>query len=136
MRQYENPMLAFAQQNKEGETREDTTTIAGSDRLSQYCDSLCLWIPKSDEEVRASLEHIEESGDEEANKKFTNAKLLVKLTRNGPCTKYGRYLGFYYDGFDPRVNQQGFCGLVEERTTEMQMVSEKKRDSNNSRRPR
>ena len=118
MTQYEATMLAFAQQNREGVEREDATTISGSDRIIWLCDSFSVWALKSDEEINAQMTSINEQG-ERAAESFTNMKLIVAESRHGPGTSNGRYLGFYFDGKDPRVTKDEFCGVIREKGVEV-----------------
>lgn len=120
MGQYDNPMLAFAQQNKEGIEREDASTISGSDRIIWLCDSFAVWALKSDDEISAGIRNIEEQADnEQAEDAFTNMKLIVAEARHGPGTSGGRYIGFYFDGKDPRISREEFCGIIEEKGFEL-----------------
>lgn len=120
MVQYEGSMLAFAQQNREGVERADATTISGSDRIIWLCDSFSIWALKTDEEINAQVRNIEEQPDsEDAEDSFTNMKLIVEESRHGPGTGNGRYLGFYFDGKDPRINKDEFCGIIREKGIEL-----------------
>ncbi|MCK5610077.1 hypothetical protein KAR91_49850 [Candidatus Pacearchaeota archaeon] len=120
MAQQGGSMLAFAQQNRSGVERDDATTISGSDRIIWLCDSFSIWSLKSEEEINAQMQNIKEQpGNEDARDGFTNMKLTVAESRHGPGTGNGRYLGFYFDGKDPSINREEFCGIIIEKGIEL-----------------
>lgn len=120
MAQQGGSMLAFAQQNRSGVERDDATTISGSDRIIWLCDSFSVWSLKSEEEINAQMQNIrEQPGNDDAKDSFTNMKLTVAEARHGPGTGNGRYLGFYFDGKDPSVAKEEFCGTILEKGIEL-----------------
>ncbi len=119
MAQQGGSMLAFAQQNRDGTERGDATTISGSDRIIWLCDSFSIWSLKSEEEINAQIQNIrEQDGNEDAQSSFTNMKLSVVESRHGPGTGEGRYIGFYFDGKDPSIDRDEFCGTIQEKGIE------------------
>lgn len=69
--QFDVPILAFAQVNRDGLTSEETNVVAGSDRIGWLCSHLSLLKLKSPEEVAADGPEL---GDR---------KLVVQAARHG-----------------------------------------------------
>ena len=80
MVKYDCACLAFVQLNRDGLTREDTGTIAGSDRLSWLCTSFSVFKKKSPEEI---AEDGQENGDR---------KLCPVMSRHGGGLDEGDYV--------------------------------------------
>lgn len=116
MRDYGGSMIALAQQNRGGVEAEDSTTIAGSDRIIWLCDNFTILAKKSDAEVAASIANAEQNPD--ANQTLTNMKLVVAECRHGPGTQ-GRHIGLYIDMKDPRCRKEECTGRIIEKTLEM-----------------
>lgn len=115
MRDYGGSMLALAQQNRGGVEAEDSTTIAGSDRIIWLCDNFSILAKKSDAEVNAAIANAEHNPD--ADHTLTNMKLVVAECRHGPGTQ-GNYIGLYIDMKDPRVRKEEVTGRIIEKTLE------------------
>lgn len=80
MVKYDCPCLAFVQLNRDGITREDTGTIAGSDRLAWLCTSFTVFKVKAPEEIG---EDGRENGDR---------KLCPVMSRHGGGLDEGDYV--------------------------------------------
>jgi len=76
---YGVPILCFAQLNRDGIDKEDTSVISQSDRIVWFCTSLSIFKWKSDEEKA------EDGG------KFSH-KLIPVISRHGEGLKYGDYI--------------------------------------------
>lgn len=116
MRDYGGSMIALAQQNRGGVEAEDSTTIAGSDRIIWLCDNFTILAKKSEAEIAGDIANAEQNP--EANQTLTNMKLVVAECRHGPGTQ-GRHIGLYIDMRDPRVKREHMTGRIIEKTLEM-----------------
>lgn len=116
MRDYENPMLALAQQNRSGVDVEDSTTISGSDRIIWLCDNFSILSKKSDTELKQAVEHMRENPEYEDI--FTNMKLNVVECRHGPGCQNGEFIGLYCDFKDFRKSSKECCGAIIEKGLE------------------
>ena len=96
---YNIAILAFAQLNREGITKEDQGVIAGSDRLIGLCSS-CAMIKKKTADDYAD--------DPKAN---GDRKLIILASRFGPGTEDGEYINLKTDLAR---------GLIEEGRTNLQ----------------
>lgn len=76
---YGVPILGFAQLNRDGIDKEDTSVISQSDRIVWFCTSLTIFKTKSDEEKA------EDGG------KYSH-KLIPVISRHGEGLKYGDYI--------------------------------------------
>ena len=76
---YGVPILCFAQLNRDGIDKEDTSVISQSDRIVWFCTSLSIFKWKSDEEKA------EDGG------KYSH-KLIPVISRHGEGLKYGDYI--------------------------------------------
>ena len=97
---YKVPILSFAQQNREGLDKNDTGTIAGSDRILMYASNCCLFKIKTEEEIA-------EDGIENGNR-----KIIPLICRHGSGLPYGDYIN---------VELNGSCGSVKEISSKLQL---------------
>ncbi len=80
------PCLAFVQLNREGETRESTDVVSGSDRIIWLCTSFTIFKHKT-------LEEIADDGLLNGNR-----KLVPIVSRHGAGLDYGDYINIKFDG--------------------------------------
>lgn len=83
--EYNTPVLAFVQTNRDGIAGDSTNVIAQSDRLGWNCVSLSLWKRKSAEEIAQD------------GPKNGNAKLIPLEGRFMDRLDDGDYINFYFD---------------------------------------
>lgn len=113
MVKYDCPCLAFVQLNRDGLTKEDTGTIAGSDRLAWLCTSFSVFKKKSPEEI---AEDGQQNGDR---------KLCPVMSRHGGGLDDGDYVSIRMFGEYGRLlegqtrneihnNEQGFETQIDE----------------------
>jgi replicative DNA helicase len=90
------PCLSFVQLNRDGETRESTDVVSGSDRIIWLCTSFTIFKRKTEEEM--------------ANDGANNGsrKLVPIVSRHGAGLDYGDYIN---------VRFNGEIGLIKELTT-------------------
>lgn len=116
MGEYNNPMMALAQQNRDGLDKEDESTISGSDRIIWLCDNFSIIgaIPEAE-----LLIHQEEADrgtiDSHLRVKVPNTKVKVVVCRHGPGTP-GGYIAYYCDIRDRKLSHDKICGHIEEGT--------------------
>lgn len=116
MAEYNNPMMALAQQNRDGLEKEDESTISGSDRIIWLCDNFSIISAISDSEVLAHQEEADEGKGSEHGHikvKVPNTKLKVVVCRQGPGTP-GAYISYYFDIKDRKLGYDKVCGYIEE----------------------
>lgn len=82
---YRVPILSFAQLNRDGIVKEDSSGIALSDRIGMYCDSITILKEKSPEEIKLD-------GPEEGTH-----KLVTILARDGSGHEDGNYINLQFD---------------------------------------
>jgi hypothetical protein len=87
MGRYGVACLCFAQLNRDGIDREDTSVIRGSDRILDFCTSFTLFKEKTDDEKA------EEAG---SAVRYTH-KLIPLIARHGPAMKGGDYINVAAD---------------------------------------
>lgn len=118
MGQYNNPMLALAQQNRDGLEREDEATISGSDRIIWLCDNFSILSPISEAELIIHHQEVDEGSVGEHSQvqvNVPNMKFKVVVCRHGPGTP-GGYIAYYFDTKDRRLGHDQVCGHIEEGT--------------------
>jgi hypothetical protein len=91
-KRHQVPILAFIQLNRDGISKEDTSVIAGSDRISWFCNWLSIFKPFSDEEQA-------ELGSE------FNRKLINLIARFGEAPEFGDYICCKFEGKFGRVTE-------------------------------
>lgn len=107
MAEYNNPMLALAQQNRDGLDKEDESTISGSDRIIWLCDSFSILSTFNETEMMAR----EEGAG--LNNRIANTKLNVVVTRYGPGTP-GSYIALYFDIRNRKLQFNQIAGIIQE----------------------
>lgn len=80
------PCLSFVQLNRDGETRESTDVVSGSDRIVWLCTSFTIFKRKTEEEV---------ANDGTNN---GNRKLVPIVSRHGAGLDYGDYINVRFAG--------------------------------------
>lgn len=90
---YDIPILTFAQLNRDGISKEDTSIISGSDRIGWICSNISIFKVKTDEEIA-------EDGLEAGNR-----KLIPIACRHGPGLPFGQYISMKMDGAHCRVQE-------------------------------
>jgi ASC-1-like (ASCH) protein len=120
MEQFNNPILMFGQQNREGILNQGEETVAGSDRITWLCDNFTIFAVKNDVEM-ASIRETQDDDDNE-HQKLSNCKLLVKLGRDGSGTPDRQYIGVYADIHDPSLGNSNGCGIIKERSMEVSIT--------------
>lgn len=106
---YDTPVLAFVQVNRDGNTRETNDIISQSDRLLWLCISASLYKAKSPEEIA-------EDGPENGN-----MKIVPLECRFGAGLANGDYIN---------INMNGDISTIEEIGTRNQSIKNKKSGSN------
>lgn len=84
-KKYNFPILSFIQTNRDGISKEDSSTISQSDRVLWFCSSLSIFKKKEQEEI-------EQDGYEHGNR-----KLIVTDCRYGPGLVAGDYVNFNFN---------------------------------------
>lgn len=124
MGQYNNPMLALAQQNRDGLEKEDESTISGSDRIIWLCDNFSVLSPISDAELLLHEEEAEEGNPSQIQIKIPNMRLKVVVCRHGPGTPKS-YIAYYFDIKDRKLGYDQICGHIEEGTRRVSIAQSK-----------
>ena len=88
---YDVPILSFIQLNRDGIDRETTATASGSDRVVWLTSNLCIFKPKSDEEIA-------DDGEENGIRKIVPLKC-----RHGAGLPSGDYINMLCQGEYARV---------------------------------
>lgn len=115
MGEYKSPMLALAQQNRDGLEKEDESTISGSDRIIWLCDSFSIFSRLDDTDIQMRIAAVK---NDPTARKPANCKIKVVDTRHGIGTKGRKFIGMYGDIHDPNIPMDGCCGIIEERSIE------------------
>lgn len=118
MGSYNNPMLALAQQNRDGLEKEDESTISGSDRIIWLCDNFSLLIKISPEEIASQQAQVDSGevvpiDDNQEKPIVYNVKLKVVVCRHGPGTRNG-YIATYMDIHDGKLRHDEVSGRIKE----------------------
>jgi replicative DNA helicase len=95
-KKYNFPILSFIQTNRDGISKEDSSTISQSDRVLWFCSSLAIFKRKEAEEMEAD-------GYENGNR-----KLIVTDCRYGPGLTSGDYINCNFN--------QSICKITEGKT--------------------
>lgn len=102
------PILSFIQLNKDGIDKETTAVVSGSDRVTWLASNLCIFKPKTADEI-------DQDGGEDAG----NRKLVPLKTRHGGGLAYNDYIS---------MNLRGEIALLDEIDTHHNI--QRKRNSN------
>lgn len=124
MGEYNNPMLAPAQQNRDGLEKQDESTVSGSDRIIHLCDSFAVLSAMSDAEIQARHAEVAGFGDQvpvpgvdgsvSMQKRVVwNMKFNVAVCRQGPGTPGDSYIATYMDIKDRNLDYRNVCGHIE-----------------------
>jgi replicative DNA helicase len=125
---YNIPILGYVQLNRDGIDAEDTSVVAGSDRILWLCSSLSIFKNKTEDDANLGC------GFEHGNK-----KLVVLETRHGSGLEVdGDYINLKCS-LRPNINKTEACGLIKEgfRRSEVQgsvqnVQKDKPRDATNT----
>lgn len=101
---YQVPVLAFVQMNREGDVKETSAAISQSDRLLWMCSSFSMLKRKTREEM---------SNDMAVNRDRSNAKLIPLECRFGPGMKDGDYIKLF--------NRMDIASIEELQTTKFEV---------------
>ncbi len=118
MGKYNNPMLALAQQNRDGLDREDEATISGSDRIIWLCDNFSIIGQIGEAEILMQQQQVDAGtvgAYSNVQVNVPNMKLKVVVCRHGPGTSNG-YIAYYFDTKDRKLGHDQVCGHIEEAT--------------------
>lgn len=100
--QYQIPIVAFIQLNRDGITKESTDTASGSDRIIWLCSNFTIFKRKSDEEIA------------EDGAKNGNRKLLPLVSRHGGGLDDNDYIN---------CHMKGWCAKITEGQTRLEIVN-------------
>lgn len=92
-KQYDFSVLAFVQLNRDAFSREDSSTISGSDRLVWLAHSFAIFKDKSPEDIA-------EDGINLGNK-----KLIVSESRYGPGHNFGDYINMKFNKTTGKIEE-------------------------------
>ena len=106
--QYDIPILAFCQLNRDGIQQEDTNTVASSDRILWLISSFGIFKRKSPEEVA-------QDGPENGNR-----KMVILVSRFGPGHEYGNYTN---------MQMYGQYSVIEELDTKNNLAIKKQQNA-------
>jgi replicative DNA helicase len=113
MGEYNSPMLALVQLNRDGLEKEDESVVSGSDRLIWLCDNFSILSPLGEAEIALNDED-KPLMPEQGEILIPNTKLKVVVCRQGPGTPRQSYISMYCDIRDPRLGHDEVCGYIEE----------------------
>lgn len=100
--QYQIPIVAFIQLNRDGITKESTDTASGSDRIIWLCSNFTIFKRKSDEEIA------------EDGAKNGNRKLVPLVSRHGGGLDDNDYINCY---------MKGWCAKIIEGKTRLEIMN-------------
>lgn len=91
--QYQVPIVAFIQLNRDGITKETTDTASGSDRIIWLCSNFTIFKRKSDEEIA-------EDGGSSGNR-----KLIPIISRHGGGLDENDYINCHMKGWCAKITE-------------------------------
>jgi len=91
--QYQVPIVAFIQLNRDGITKETTDTASGSDRIIWLCSNFTIFKRKSDEEIA-------EDGGASGNR-----KLIPIISRHGGGLDDNDYINCHMKGWCAKITE-------------------------------
>jgi replicative DNA helicase len=91
--QYQVPIVAFIQLNRDGITKESTDTASGSDRIIWLCSNFTIFKRKSDEEMT-------EDGGASGNR-----KLIPVISRHGGGLDDNDYINCHMKGWCAKITE-------------------------------
>lgn len=100
--QYQVPIVAFIQLNRDGITKETTDTASGSDRIIWLCSNFTIFKRKSDEEIA-------EDGGASGNR-----KLIPVISRHGGGLDDNDYIN---------CHMKGWCAKITEGKTRIEVMN-------------
>jgi replicative DNA helicase len=100
--QFQVPIVAFVQLNRDGITKESTDTASGSDRIIWLCSNFTIFKRKSDEEMA-------EDGPSNGNR-----KLVPIISRHGGGLDDNDYINCY---------MKGWCAKIVEAKTKLELAN-------------
>ncbi|MFQ3578922.1 MAG: DnaB-like helicase C-terminal domain-containing protein, partial [Bacteroidales bacterium] len=84
---YNFPILVFVQLNRDGISEEETSVVAGSDRIIWLCSNFSIYRRKT----------IEEIAEQPVQFRNYNMKLINLISRHGPGMNAGDFLNIYFN---------------------------------------
>lgn len=108
MGELETTMLCMAQQNRVGIDEDHEGTVAGSDRISWFCDSLSFLRRRRFEDLEEAYE------DGEPGQNQWNMTMKVKLSRFGSGNGDSEFITMYSDIHNPYKNKNRRNAVMEE----------------------
>lgn len=114
VKQLRIPMFTMGQQNRLGIDEGHEGTVAGSDRISWFCDSLSVIFPKRVEDLQA--EYDDEQRDETEHP--SNLKMKVLLGRHGAGSRGFDTITLYSDVKNPVMSEKKMTAKIVERGQE------------------
>lgn len=121
MDELDAPMLCMAQQNREGINEDHEGTVAGSDRIAWYCDSLSFLRRRRFEDLEEAYEDRETQDSDPFN-----MIMRVKLSRFGDGSSDGEFISMYSDIHNPYKDKRKKNAKIEE--WGLERVYSKKKD--------
>lgn len=106
---YNIPIITFAQLNRDGISKEDTSIVGDSDRIARYVSSLAVFKDKTYDEILA--DGLTEGG---------NKKMIVLAARDGPGSE-GNYINF--------ILNKDICKISELKTNTQLFYERNKQDT-------
>ena len=103
--QYQVPIVAFVQLNRDGITKESTDSASGSDRIIWLCSNFTIFKRKSDEEIA-------EDGPDSGNR-----KLVPVISRHGGGLDDNDYIN---------CHMKGWCAKIIEGKTKLEVANNTK----------
>lgn len=122
MDELDAPMLCMAQQNRAGIDEDHEGTVAGSDRIAWYCDSLSFLRKRRFEDLEEAYEDRPDADTEPFNMIMT-----VRLSRFGDGTD-GEFISMYSDIHNPYKDKHKKNAQMEEWGIERIFSKKKKKD--------
>lgn len=116
-------MLCMAQQNREGINEDHEGTVAGSDRIAWFCDSLSFLRKRRFED----LEEAYADRDDASQEQF-NMIMKVKLSRFGDGSSDGEFITMYTDIHNPYQKKSKKNAIMEEWGLERVIYNNKKKN--------
>lgn len=121
--QLDTTMLCMAQQNRAGIEEDHEGTVAGSDRIAWFCDSLSFLRKRRYEDLEEAYED-----REDINQEQFNMIMKVKLSRFGDGSSDGEFIGMYADIHNPFQSKFKKNAIMEEWGIERIFSNKKKKD--------
>jgi replicative DNA helicase len=123
MGELDSSMFAMVQENRLGLDEHHEGSVGGSDRISQYCDSLSFLMARKAEELRDDYENPDRDEDVDPY----NMKLLVRISRFGGNNPSNESISLYSDIKNPRKKRMQVRAKITEYGIENYRPPERRR---------